>query len=145
MVENDPDRTRGLYSKYMVRRTDGSSGPGGKHEHCDFFVLDLVHDRHAVIALAAYAESCEADYPALYDDLQDRLAKLTLRACVPLRLRGDQARTCEEPAVIALGNGCWFCTEHAVDYHVRGHELGRRAVAALERRGVVVPEGRKVL
>ena len=31
-MRDDPDRDRGLYSKYVVRRSDGSSGAGGKHE-----------------------------------------------------------------------------------------------------------------
>jgi|HubBroStandDraft_2_1064218.scaffolds.fasta_scaffold01263_2 hypothetical protein len=144
-MRDDPDRDRGLYSKYVVRRSDGSSGAGGKHERCDYFVLDLTHDRHALVALEAYAASCEVEYPKLYDDLQDWLAKLLRgRTCVPLRLSGELARTCDQPAVIALGNGVWWCAEHAVDYHVRAHELGGRAVAALERRGVKVPEGRKI-
>jgi hypothetical protein len=139
------DRDRGLYGKYVVRRSDGSSEPGGKHEHCDYFVLDLVHDAHASAALAAYATSCETEYPALYDDLTDRLARY--RSCSPLRVRvkgkpGGELHECFKPAVIPLGNGLWFCTEHAVDFHVRGHELGSRAMSALMRRGVEVPPGR---
>ena len=139
------DSERGLYRKYLVERTDGSSGPGGKHERCDYFVLDLAHDAHAVAALATYADSCESDFPALYDDLQDKLARMyRSRTCVPLRLNGQKERTCSEPAVIPLGNGCWFCTEHAVDFHVRGHELGPMAIAALKRRGVDVPPGKQL-
>ena len=63
------DRERGLYRKYKIERTDGRSGPGKKHENCTYFVLDLVHDPHAIPALLAYAKSCEADYPALASDL----------------------------------------------------------------------------
>lgn len=51
------DEKRGLYRKYDVKRTDGSSGPGGKHEHCAYFVLDLEHDPFAIPALRAYAEA----------------------------------------------------------------------------------------
>ena len=69
----DPDRERGLYDKYTVTRTDGSSGPGGKHEHCQYFVLDVTHDPHALPALRAYAVSCHKDYPALSTDLGDIL------------------------------------------------------------------------
>jgi len=99
----------------------------------------------AVAALATYADSCESDFPALYDDLQDKLARMyRSRTCVPLRLNGQKERTCSEPAVIPLGNGCWFCTEHAVDFHVRGHELGPMAIAALKRRGVDVPPGKQL-
>jgi hypothetical protein len=76
MADNAPeaippkdDHDRGLYGKYDVRRLDGSSGPGGKHEHCEYFVLDLSHDSHAIPAIHAYAKSCEGDYPKLAADL----------------------------------------------------------------------------
>jgi hypothetical protein len=63
------DKTRGLYHKFNVERTDGSSAPGGKHHGCEYFVLDLTHDKHAKAALHAYARSCLREYPALADDL----------------------------------------------------------------------------
>ena len=63
------DRTRGLYEKFMVERRDGSSDPGGKHHDCEYYVLDLNHDKYAVPALRAYAEHCQAEYPALAEDL----------------------------------------------------------------------------
>lgn len=69
-----PDSQRGLYEKYSVRRADGSSEPGGKHEGCEYFVLDLTHDKHAGAALQAYASSCAAEYPALAADLLHKLA-----------------------------------------------------------------------
>ena len=59
----------GIYRKYKVERTDGSSEPGKKHEKCDYFVLDLVHDPFAKPAILAYAEACRATHPALADDL----------------------------------------------------------------------------
>lgn len=62
------DKTRGIYHKFNVTRTDGSSAPGGKHDGCRYFVLDLSHDPHAIPALRAYAESCAKDYPALAAD-----------------------------------------------------------------------------
>ena len=64
------DKERGIYQKYNVTRTDGSSGPGGKHEHCHYWVLDLIHDKHAAPALRAYAESCEKEYPVLAYELR---------------------------------------------------------------------------
>lgn len=60
------DPTRGLYEKFIVRRTDDSP----KHDGCEYFVLDLTHDKHAAPALAAYADSCEAEYPLLAADLR---------------------------------------------------------------------------
>lgn len=59
----------GIYRKFLVERTDGSSGPGLKHEHCNYFVLDLVHDPFAIPALKAYADACREKFPALADDL----------------------------------------------------------------------------
>lgn len=64
------DKSRGLYGKFIVRRQDGSSEPGGKHDECDYFVLDLTHDAHAKAAILAYANSCETEYPPLAADLR---------------------------------------------------------------------------
>lgn len=69
-----PDPQRGLYRKFNVTRTDGSSEPGRKHHGCEYFVLDLTHDKHAGPALAAYARSCEPEFPALASDLMARVA-----------------------------------------------------------------------
>lgn len=67
-------RTTGLIHKFSVTRTDGTDAPGGKHDGCDYFVLDLTHDPHALPAIRAYAESCRADYPALAADLDAKAA-----------------------------------------------------------------------
>lgn len=64
------DKSRGLYSKFTVTRNDGKSGPGGKHEKCEYFVLDVSCDPHAIPALMAYAESCKEDYPLLAADVR---------------------------------------------------------------------------
>lgn len=66
---NDPDRERGLYGKYHVHR----HGDTGKHAECEYFVLDLNHDRHALTAIAAYAEACRLEYPVLSKDLDETL------------------------------------------------------------------------
>ena len=65
------DTTRGLYRKFHVERTNGSSQAGKKHDGCCYFVLDLDHDAHARPALEAYANSCEGEYPALAADLRN--------------------------------------------------------------------------
>jgi hypothetical protein len=68
-----PDnRGPGLYRKFKVTRTDGSHRVGGKHEGCEYFVLDVDHDKHAMPALAAYAESAADEYPQLAADLRGR-------------------------------------------------------------------------
>ena len=65
--------TRGVYKKFIIERTDGRSGPGQKHEHCRYFVLDLDHDPFAFAALMAYAEECYDDHPNLASDLRRML------------------------------------------------------------------------
>lgn len=63
------DESRGVYHKFNVSRTDGSSEPGGKHAECFHFVLDCEHDPHAKVALMAYEDSCRTQYPALAEGL----------------------------------------------------------------------------
>lgn len=60
----------GLYPKFKVIRTDGQSAPGQKHEHSEYFVLNLSTDKHAIPAISAYAKSCEAESPLLAADLR---------------------------------------------------------------------------
>lgn len=60
----------GLHHKFYVERVDGRSAPGEKHDGCEYFVLDLTHDKHAKPALLAYAESCKTEYPLLSHDLR---------------------------------------------------------------------------
>ncbi len=43
-----------------------------KHEHCEYFVLDWVHDPFAIPAALAYAAACEEEYPVLAADLRRR-------------------------------------------------------------------------
>lgn len=63
------DEQRGIYRKYTITRTDGSSEPGGKHESCAYFVLDLEHDPFAIPALKAYAKACRKMHPGLAKDI----------------------------------------------------------------------------
>ena len=90
-----PAEARGLYEKYKIERTDGSSGYGKKHEHCEYFVLDLSHDEHAGSALLAYADSCEAQCPELAGDLRNAdCAAVT-------KMRREKATPGSGPATIA--------------------------------------------
>lgn len=68
------DKTRGIYEKFRIERTDGTDAPGAKHDGCDYFVLDLSHDPHAAPALRAYADACRTDYPLLAADIDAKLA-----------------------------------------------------------------------
>jgi len=65
------DKAKGLYQKFTVARTDGSSKKGGKHEGCRYFVLDIDHDPLALHALRVYAKDARsAGYSLLADDLE---------------------------------------------------------------------------
>ena len=58
---------RGLYPKYRLERMDGKPmGPS--------FILEYRKDPHARVALAAYADSCESENPALASDLRAALS-----------------------------------------------------------------------
>lgn len=72
---------RGFFRKYAISRTDGSSAPGGKHENCTYFVLDLNHDPHAIPALRAYAKSCKKTHPQLSLDLTRIIETPEQRPC----------------------------------------------------------------
>jgi hypothetical protein len=68
------NKRRGLYHKFNIERTDGTSALGGKHESCDYFVLDLTHDPHAIPAMLAYAKSAKKDgYEELFLDIMRKL------------------------------------------------------------------------
>lgn len=67
------DKSRGLYEKFKVERTDGTSAPGGKHEGCQYFTLDIGCDPYAIPALLAYYEACKAEYPRLGIDILARV------------------------------------------------------------------------
>jgi hypothetical protein len=64
------DRTRGLYRKFDVHRTDGTSEHGEKHGDCQYFVMDWAHDPFIIPAILAYAKACAKKYPQLAADLR---------------------------------------------------------------------------
>lgn len=66
------DAERGLYNKFVVQRTDGRDKEGEKHHGCEYFVLDLNHDPHAIPAIRIYARACESEYPKLSADLDEK-------------------------------------------------------------------------
>lgn len=72
------DKARGLYpeGKFVVLRKDGTDAPGRKHDGCQYFVLDVTHDPHAVPALQSYAVSARKDgYGLLADDLEKTVGR----------------------------------------------------------------------
>lgn len=70
------DKTKGMFHKFRVERTDGTSAPGEKHHGCQYLVLDLDHDPHARTAALTYAAAVEADG---YNQLAGDLRALVLR------------------------------------------------------------------
>ena len=73
-------KKKGLFHKYYVERLDGKDRLGEKHWRCEYFVLDLTHDKYAIPALKAYAESCQNEYPRLAYDLSSKLKDLISKA-----------------------------------------------------------------
>jgi hypothetical protein len=67
MAYSDDDR---FFQKFNVTRVDG------KPLEYPWFVLRYTVDPHARVALAAYANSVEAELPGLASDLRAELAKL---------------------------------------------------------------------
>jgi len=70
------DDKHGLYRKFYVERADGAT----KHWRCEYFVLDLNHDKHAMPALVAYAKSCEKQFPQLASDLREKVKAFMVKA-----------------------------------------------------------------
>ena len=70
--QSKPAEQQGVFQKFEVRRTDGSSAPGGKHHNCRYFVLDVDHDALAKPALQAYAAASAATHPDLSADMVKR-------------------------------------------------------------------------
>lgn len=68
----------GLYHKFNIARTDGD--PTGRHANDEYFVLNLSTDKHAIPAIAAYAESCADEFPALASDLRAKIANTVTAA-----------------------------------------------------------------
>lgn len=64
-----PKEQQGLFEKYNVNRLDGKDRPGGKHEKCELFTLDITHDPHARPALLAYINSVRTTHPNLALDM----------------------------------------------------------------------------
>lgn len=120
-------KAAGIYHKFNVSRTDGRDCPGGKHEGCHYFVLDLAHDKHAVPAIKAYAASCERDFPALASELLGSIdGKLLINAAfpAPASIPPLPADTFEE-----------FARRKARDTRLADIGIPKRAVNALARAG----------
>ena len=66
------DQNRGLYRRFDLYRV----GDDGEPQYLvtdPYFILRYTTDPHARVALAAYADSCEAEFPVLAADLRAAL------------------------------------------------------------------------
>jgi hypothetical protein len=70
-----PDEKRGLYNKYHVERLNDTTG---KHKDCEYYVLDLKHDKFSLPALTAYHDACIAEFPELAKDLREKISQMKL-------------------------------------------------------------------
>lgn len=79
-----------LYHKYNVIRADGRDLPGEKHHGCKYFVLDVSHDKHALVAVRAYADSIAMGNPIFAAILYDWIRRME-------EFQADQAEGKEDP------------------------------------------------
>jgi len=137
------DKERGLYRKYNVERLND---PAGKHRDCHYYVLDLIHDKHAAPALEAYAASCEAEFPDLASDLRDEARRLrdatgftasTKRATIPIKVRpmlvSGMLATDEHGPVILIDSEQGEREQIVTLWHETLHLLGMTDEARVER------------
>lgn len=87
-MDSSGEKRRGLYEKFSVIRTDGQSGPGGRHDGCRYFPLDLTHDKHAAPAIRAYALSVQDEDPQLAQQLHEQ-ANLIERAFASANIKEE--------------------------------------------------------
>lgn len=126
------NREQGLYRKFNVERTDGSDRDGGKHEGCEYFVLDTKHDRFAAGALIAYARACEDTHPELAADIRSRYLKDVTESF----LTSHELEICgTDPEILhALADHhSWMETEAdamGADESTKFHEERRKALRA---------------
>lgn len=67
-----PKQEKGIFDKFIVTRVDGTHAFGKKHHNCDYFVLDMTHDKFALAAIRAYANACQKEYPVLAKDILEK-------------------------------------------------------------------------
>jgi hypothetical protein len=65
-----------LYHKFNVTRADGRDQEGEKHHECKYFVLDVTHDPHALVAVTAYADNIAAMNPIFASILYDWIRRM---------------------------------------------------------------------
>jgi hypothetical protein len=85
------NKAEGIIEKFFPPvRLDGTSAAGEKHDGCDYWILDLSHDRFALPALANYRYWVKLNgYDALAADLDVKIKEMQARGfTMLLRERG---------------------------------------------------------
>lgn len=67
-MEKTMSDNTGIEARYLVKKIED---PAGKHDDCFFFVLDPKHDKHAQMAMVAYALSVQGENPVLAQELEE--------------------------------------------------------------------------
>ena len=110
---------KGIYQKFIVLRVDRRDEPGEKHEGCQYFVLDINHDPHAMPAIKKYAQACKKTHPKLSNDL------------MLLFETGGIGLDCIPKAKLKLPADCRCCTTAVNDFADKVKaEMGKLALAS---------------
>ena len=64
----------GLFEKFTITRNEGQPPFRGEH-----FVLKPPYDKHARMAMLAYADSCETELPGLAKDIREWIGSISNR------------------------------------------------------------------
>jgi hypothetical protein len=97
-------REVGLYGKFHVRRADGRDAPGGDREGADYFVMDLVYDAAARVAMGLYASVVRRmGYDLLASDIERRLGAYLVEVAKAVEATKASAEAEEiKPALITV-------------------------------------------
>ncbi len=83
--KSTPKQEQGLLDQYAAYMIDGQTEEGYPIVNMvnePIFVLKYTTDPHAAVALAAYAQSCQYDYPKLAADLREELREQPECECI---------------------------------------------------------------
>lgn len=92
----------GLYFKFAVVRNDQNK----RHKGCQYFPLDLIHDKHAVPAARAYAASVQVENLGLALDLYKKADEFEARVEAGKVKSGDRCPTCDGTGKHVEGSKC---------------------------------------
>lgn len=115
-LKTDKDQ-RGIYGKFFVVRTDGKSAEGEKHHECEYFVLDLNHDKFAIPAVKAYRDACRRELPKLGFDLGKIVDRMKEDMPPPVPATNDAGYGFSMYEVRMCGVRYWFAHDGQSEMH----------------------------